>query len=264
MRKIGVILCSKSKQDYPCSVREMYCSSVLFRAREYFMDLAYDEWYVNTSKYGFMKPDMKIEPYNGWYLKKMSKNGQLKNNNNVLTQEMVDTWLDRVSKQFPNPEEIELHAHMSQVYVKELSKIFPNIVYIKPEISFTSTAWKYVDACKMLLQGNTLNECLKFLNTKKLRTRPKEQIKGKAWDLSKKYNIDNGSCYGLSMGSYNMVHGWVTDKKLLDKIKYYPTSNIYRLQKGYSKVNRQGQRMNIHEAFDELEFDIDYATSREH
>ena len=268
MRKVGVILCSKSKQDYACSVREMYCSSIVFRAREYFMDLFYDEWYVNTSKYGFMKPEMEIEPYEGWYLQQMSKNGQLKNNNNVLTREMIDEWLRKVRSQFPNPEEIELHCHMSQTYVKELKKIFPNIVYIKPEVSFTATAWKYVDACKMMLNGSTLEECLDFLNKQTKRTRPKETektfyhyngsvYKGKAWDLSNKHNIDNGSCYGLSMGTYNMAYGWVIDETLLDKIKYYPNSNTYRLQKGYSKTNRKGQRMNIQDAFDDLEFSID-------
>lgn len=62
-KRIGVILCSKSKQDYACSVREMYDNSVSFKARAMFMDLVYDEWYVNTSKYGFMSPDMVIEPY---------------------------------------------------------------------------------------------------------------------------------------------------------------------------------------------------------
>ena len=41
MERIGVILCSKSKQDYPCSVREMYDVSISFKARRIFMDLVY-------------------------------------------------------------------------------------------------------------------------------------------------------------------------------------------------------------------------------
>ena len=95
MKKIAVILCSKSKQDYACSVREMYCSSVLFRAREYFMDLCYDEWYVNTSKYGFMSPDKVIEPYDSWYITKTSSNSQLKNNPNLTIDELntMTGWL---------------------------------------------------------------------------------------------------------------------------------------------------------------------------
>ena len=271
MRIVAVTLCAQHKQDYTCSVREMYCGSVLFRAREYFIDLAYDEWYVNTSKYGFMSPDKIIEPYDSWYLKKMSSNGQLKNNGNVLTRDMIDAWLDKVRLQFPNPEQVELHCHLSKEYCDELSKIFPNVVYIKPQLNFTTTAWKYVDACKMYLNGDTLDECNSFISEKAISTRPKETEKtfyhyngdvyvGKAWDLSKKYNIDNGSCYGLSMGTYQIAHGWVVNNALLTSITHYPTSNTYRLAKGLSRVNRQGQRMDINSAFDELEFDIERYT----
>jgi hypothetical protein len=272
MKKIAVILCSKSKQDYECSVREMYCSSVLFRAREYFMDLCYDEWYVNTSKYGFMSPDKVIEPYDSWYITKTSSNSQLKNNPNILTRDMINTWLDKVRQQFPNPEEIELHCHISGNYVKELSKVFPNIVYIKPQVSFTSTAWKYVDACKMYLNGATLAECNAFISEKAIATRPKETKKwfyhldgrefyGNAYDITKLYTeLDNGCMYGLSMGTTQMSHGWVVNNALLASIKHYPLSNTYRLEKGLSRINRQGQRMDINSAFDELEFDIERYT----
>ena len=43
MRKVAVILCSKSKQDYACSVTEMYDCSISFKARRIFMDLCYDD-----------------------------------------------------------------------------------------------------------------------------------------------------------------------------------------------------------------------------
>lgn len=258
MRTIAVILCSKSKVNYACEAWQMYQPSVLFSARQAFMDTFYDEWYINTSKYGFMEPEMFIEPYDSWYIQKTSKNSQLKNNPNILTDEMIDEWLRKVKSQFPNPEEIELHCHLSQSYVKYLSKIFPNIVYIKPEVSFTATAWKYVDACNMALEGSTLDECLKFLNTKAKKQRPKETKKmfyhidgreffGNAYDITKQYDeLDNGCMYGLSMGTTQMSHGWVIDKDLLPYIKKYP-SGTYRLARGLSRTNRDGQRMNIRE-----------------
>ena len=258
MRKVGVILCTKSKHDYACTAAEMYQPSVMFSARQSFMDMMYDEWYINTSKYGFMKPEMWIEPYDSWYISKTSKNSQLKNNPNILTREMIDEWLRKVKSQFPNPEEVELHCHLSMDYVKELKKVFPNVVYIKPEVSFTATAWKYVDACKMALNGATLDECLEFLNTKTKRRRPKETKKwfyhvdgrryyGNAYDMSKQFpEVDNGCMYGLSMGTTQMSHGWVINEDLLQYIKIYP-SGRYRLTNGKSKTNREGQRMGIRE-----------------
>lgn len=258
MRKIGVILCSKSKQDYACEAWKMYQPSVLFSARQTFIDMFYDEWYINTSKYGFMKPTKEIEPYDSWYISKTSKNSQLKNNPNILTRDMIDNWLDKIKEQFPNRDEIELHCHLSADYYKELSKIFPNTIYIKPQVSFTSTAWKYIDACKMALNGSTLEECNTFISEKVKRTRPKEEKKwfyhldgrkffGNAYDMSKTFTeTDNGCMYGLSMGTTQMSHGWVIKKELLPFIKKYP-SGTYRLMGGKSKVNRAGQRMNIRE-----------------
>lgn len=255
MQVIGVILCSKSKQNYICSVRKMYNCSVLFRAREKFMDLAYPEWYVNTSKYGFMSPDLIIEPYDSWYISKTSKNSQLKNNPNILTRGMIDTWLDKLRIQFPDTTDIELHCHLSSHYVNELKKVFQNIVYIKPQVSFTSTAWKYVDACQMYKNGATLEECNKFISEKTPRQRPPETKKwfyhmddrefyGNAYDMSKTFSeVDNGCIYGLSMGTIKMSHGWVIDKLLLPYVS--KQNNRYRLPKGMNKVNRDGQRMNI-------------------
>jgi hypothetical protein len=161
---------------------------------------------------------------------------------------------------------------LSGNYVKELSKVFPNIVYIKPQVSFTSTAWKYVDACKMYLNGATLAECNAFISEKAIATRPKETKKwfyhldgrefyGNAYDITKLYTeLDNGCMYGLSMGTTQMSHGWVVNNALLASIKHYPLSNTYRLEKGLSRVNRHGQRMDINSAFDELEFDIERYT----
>lgn len=263
MRKVAVILCSKSKVDYACEAWQMYQPSVLFSARQAFMDMMYDEWYINTSKYGFMSPTMEIEPYDSWYISKTSKNSQLKNNPNILTEEMVDEWLRKVDSQFPNKEDIELHCHLSKPYYDKLATLFPNIKYIKPEVSFTTTAWKYVDACNMAKKGATLDECLEFLNTKTKRQRPKETKKtfyhmdgrefyGNAYDITKEYEeLDNGCMYGLSMGTTRMSHGWVIDPSLLPHITKYP-SGTYRLARGLSKVNREGQRMNIREEIEKV------------
>ena len=36
MRKIGVILCTRTKKEYPCNVVEMYKDSILFHSKYLF------------------------------------------------------------------------------------------------------------------------------------------------------------------------------------------------------------------------------------
>ena len=267
MRRIGVILCSKSKQDYPCSVREMYDLSISFKARRIFMDFAYNEWYVNTTSKGFMNPNKVIEPYDSWYIEqsRMMKG-------NVVTEEMILKWVNILKSQFPKRENIQLDCHLSTPYFKILSELFPNSCYIKPQQNFTTTAWRYYDATKMLINGSSLDKALEFIQLPHIKKRPPEEEKwfyhyngdkffGKAWALYTKYNIDNGTVYGLSMGSSPIAYGWVIDKSLVPHI-YVTQGGQYRLPKEISKrvkdaypyKKRDGQR----EALIQLENKIKY------
>jgi hypothetical protein len=264
MKKIAVILCSKSKQDYTCEVAEMYNTSMLFSAQQSFMDAVYDEWYVNTSKYGFMSPDKVIEPYDSWYIKKTSKTSQLANNPNILTEKMVNTWLELVKLQFPNRNEIELHCHISREYYNKLATIFPNTKWFKPQTgSYALTAWKYVDAHKMLLEGKSIDEAFTFINTKTPKKRAPELKKwfyhydgtkfyGNAYDMSKHFKIDNGNIYSVSMGTTLISEGWVADELLLPYIKYFPKTQRYRLNKGHNKTTNDRNRIGLKEEIDEL------------
>jgi hypothetical protein len=258
MRDIAVILCSKSKQDYACNVRLMYDCSVSFKARRIFMDLAYSEWYVNTTKYGFMEPSIQIKPYDSWYIQpaRMMKG-------KIVSGEMIGLWLEGLKLQFPNRNDIMLHCHLSLPYYNYLKTIFPNIRYIKPQQNFTITAWRYYDATKMMLNGSTLEECLDFIEAPYVMKRPKETEKwfyhangdkfyGKAWALSKEYNIDNGSCYGLSMGTNDITYGWVTDSDLVEHI-YTTLKGQYRLPKHLKKDKTYIKRGNLREHLEEIE-----------
>ena len=258
MRKVGVILCSKSKQDYTCSVREMYDCSISFKARRIFMDLAYDEWYVNTTSKGFMEPSMTIEPYDSWYIEeaRMMKG-------NVVTEEMIDKWIDKLKQQFPNRDDIQLDCHLSMAYYNRLKEIFPHCRYIKPQQNFTITAWRYHDATEMLMTGSTLEECLDFIEAPYVMKRPKETEKwfyhsngdkfyGKAWGLASKYNIDNGSCYGLSMGTNDITYGWVTDESLIEHI-YTTPAGQYRIPKHLKKPKTYQKRGGQRKALEKLD-----------
>ena len=264
MRKIGVILCSKSKQDYACEVAEMYATSILFSSQQAFMDAVYDEWYVNTSKYGFMDPTMWIEPYDSWYIKKTSKTSQLANNPNILTEDMISEWLELLQFQFPDRDNIELHCHVSREYYNKLSTIFPNTKWFKPQTgSYAKTAWKYVDAHNMLLSGKSQDEAFDFINTETPKKRIPEVKKwfyhydgrsffGNAYDMSKHFQIDNGNIYSVSMGTTLISEGWVADKDLIPYIQFFPKTNRYRLQKGHNKKVNDRNRTGLKEEIDKL------------
>ncbi|MGP1906809.1 DUF6884 domain-containing protein [Metabacillus sp. JX24] len=61
--KIALISCTKLKADYNCT-REMYQESTLFKkAVKYIEQQDYDDWYVLSAKYGLIKQNDVIEPY---------------------------------------------------------------------------------------------------------------------------------------------------------------------------------------------------------
>jgi len=209
-----------------------------------------------------MNPSMTIEPYDSWYIQeaRMMKG-------NIVTEEMIDEWIDKLKHQFPNRDEIQLDCHLSLPYYNRLKEIFPHCRYIKPNQNFTVTAWRYHDATEMLLQGKSLDECIDFIESPWVKPRPKETDKwfyhvsgdkyfGKAWDLSKKYSIDNGSCYGLSMGTNPITYGWVIDESLVKHI-YTTKMGQYRLPKEISRRLRDGnpykKRDGLREALEALE-----------
>jgi hypothetical protein len=260
MRKIAVISCAKSRKNYKCSVSEMYSDSKSFQARQIFMDEVYDEWYVSTIDLGFMKPEMEIEPYgNDWYIGPELSTLKV---NNKSTPEMINGWLELLKIQFPNREDIELHCHTSTKYYTELQNIFPNIIHFKPQNSFITTAWKYLDATDMLLGGSSVDECLKFIQTPTPKSKPKEQKKwfyhvdgreyyGTSGPLAMKYKVDNGGMYRVSVGISQMLVGWVIDKDLLPYITRYP-SGRYSLSKEVRIPQKPYNRSGLKEKLIEL------------
>src|SRR4051794_27385870 len=62
--KIALISCTKLKADYPCSAREMYQESTLFKKAVKFIEQRdYDNWYVLSAKFGLLSQHDVIEPY---------------------------------------------------------------------------------------------------------------------------------------------------------------------------------------------------------
>ena len=63
MKSLGLISCTKSKQDYACKASEMYQASDLFRKAYSYANKNYDFVAILSAKYGLLLPDDKIEPY---------------------------------------------------------------------------------------------------------------------------------------------------------------------------------------------------------
>lgn len=62
--KIALISCSKNKQEYLCTAEEMYSQSDLFKkASTYVKNSDFDMWFILSAKYGLLRPEALIEPY---------------------------------------------------------------------------------------------------------------------------------------------------------------------------------------------------------
>lgn len=62
--KIALVSCSKNKQEKLCTAEEMYAKSNLFRkASNYVKNSTFDNWFILSAKYGLLRPETLIEPY---------------------------------------------------------------------------------------------------------------------------------------------------------------------------------------------------------
>jgi hypothetical protein len=62
--KVALVSCTKHKNNYTCTAKEMYKESTLFKkAVKYIEQQDYDNWYVLSAKYGLIKQSDEIEPY---------------------------------------------------------------------------------------------------------------------------------------------------------------------------------------------------------
>jgi hypothetical protein len=59
--KVALVSCTKVKANYPCSTKEMYKQSNLFKKAVKFIEQKdYDEWFVLSAKYGLLRNMMKL------------------------------------------------------------------------------------------------------------------------------------------------------------------------------------------------------------
>ncbi len=60
---IVFLSCAKTKKDTPCKARDMYISDLFVKSYAYAESLHPDKIYILSAKYGLLRPDQIIEPY---------------------------------------------------------------------------------------------------------------------------------------------------------------------------------------------------------
>ena len=85
MENIFIINCSKEKVNYQVKASDMYCSERFNLSKKIVEDNNY-EWYILSSKYGLLKPDTIIDPYD--------------KNINDLTKKRKNEYVTKIIKQF--------------------------------------------------------------------------------------------------------------------------------------------------------------------
>jgi len=88
LKSMGLISCTKKKQNYSCMASEMYSASDLFRKAYAYAVKEYDFVAILSAKYGLLFPDEKIEPYNLTL--------------NDMSSEEVKKWSEKVFNQMEN------------------------------------------------------------------------------------------------------------------------------------------------------------------
>ena len=63
MRRIALISCSKSKQNYPCPARELYAPSRLFSLSYQYAKKVADQVYILSARYGLLAEEDVVAPY---------------------------------------------------------------------------------------------------------------------------------------------------------------------------------------------------------
>ncbi|TNF49719.1 MAG: hypothetical protein EP305_01995 [Bacteroidetes bacterium] len=113
MKRVALIACVKEKKDYSCAAIEMY-EGFFPSWLQHSERLKAEKFYILSGKYGLLKPDEIIEPYDF--------------NLNYASKEYLNEWNDKVLKrlnELENISECEFLIYTNLTYMKELIKVLP-------------------------------------------------------------------------------------------------------------------------------------------
>jgi len=134
--KIALISCTKLKQKYKCEAQEMYLPSTLYKKiLKYKNNKKYDMWFILSAKYGLLKPNQIIEPYD------LSLNNQKK--------EYLVKWANNV------------YQSLNEYLIDEVD-IYAGLNYRKYLIPLLQTN---NIKCNVPIQGMGIGQQFKYLST---------------------------------------------------------------------------------------------------
>jgi len=250
---IAITNCKAMKQNYKCSVDEMYSKSYVYRAQRELFNKAYDRYLIFSSKYGLIPPTKEIEPYD---LALEAKIGRV-NVNNALTEEQKNILFEKVEKQLIALFEIvdEVHFHTSNIYYAPFEKIFKKHPKFKNKLRHIGqqknppvSQRKYEEAAQMY-NGENLEKCLSHISTLKKGVPEYEKMwyhkelapngigPYKAHHVRKwvqnnypAEKIDEGSLHKVSLSKIEQTYGWVINPIYLPFLVKH-TNGSWRINK---------------------------------
>jgi hypothetical protein len=253
---VAITNCKSMKQNYACSVDEMYSKSYVYRAQHELFNKAYDKYLIFSAKYGLIPPTKVIEPYD---LALEAKIGRV-NVTNALTKEQKQQLFNKVEEQLISLFEIadEIHFHTSNIYYAPFEKIFKKHPKFKNKLRRVGqqknppvAQRKYHEASKMY-NGDNLEECLNHVSTiqkgvpedKKMWYHNKlapegigpskaHQVRKWVQDNHPNEKIDEGSLHKVSLSKIEQTYGWVIDSKYLPYLKQYPNGSWRFMKKEF-------------------------------
>jgi len=237
--RIAITNCKARKQDYACSVDEIYNKSHLYKAQKEFFIKGYDDYYVMSFAIGIKHHTDIIEPYE-LCLSKFSSIMASKHQVVKVDPERVKIVNDQLLELINKGWIIDLHTSRGQI--KLLSKeVRDKVNYIKQPRGVNNIKPIYEKATQML-DTNSLEDSLKFISKKhptKYIEEPKwfyhpvyEPFFGKSKELKRicpEY-LDEAGIKRVSIGIFKQHRGWVIHQSYLNEF-YQTDSGQWRFKK---------------------------------
>mgnify|MGYP006079393069 CR=1 FL=1 len=245
---IAITNCKAMKQDYACSVDEMYSKSYVYRAQRGFFTKAYDKYLIFSAKYGLLTPTREIEPYD---LALESKIGRV-NVTNAITKEQKEQLFEKVEQQLIQLFELadEIHFHTSHIYYAPFEKIFKKYPLFSNKLRRIGqqknppVAQRKYEEATQIYDGNNLEQCLTHISTinkgvpeyeniwyhnqlapKGIGPYKAHQVRKWVQDNYPNEKIDEGSLHKVSLSKIEQTYGWVINREYLPYLVQYPNSS---------------------------------------
>lgn len=238
--RIAITNCKSKKQNYPCSVDEMYSLSPVYRSQSQFFKKAYDDYYVMSFHIGIKHHTDVIEPYE--LCLGVSSNDMAEKNQIVKPDPNKVKWVNRQLKEMIDKGwEIDLHISMN--YYKLLSNnIKEQLNHIKQPMGVGKSLPKYREALGKL-DNESLDKCLEFISYRDS-SKPKEEpiwyyhpehksffgTSAKIVSAFPELKLNSGDMWKISTERVKQARGWVKEKTLLPKL-HKTDSGQWRLKK---------------------------------